>query len=216
MDVRTGAYTSKHAAYFENTRPEVRRQITGRGLRVIDVGCGTGALLAALRDEGKLAEGVGIEVDPRAAALAAARLDRVLEIDIESSALPDDIGLFDYIICADVLEHLVDPWSALAKLRQLLAPDGRFVISIPNVRHLTVLLALALRGRWDYVPEGILDATHLRFFTRATALEMVDRAGLTTHEVVPVIRGRKARLLQALSGGLLRDLVAFQYLIVAG
>src|SRR5262249_51763726 len=76
----------------------------------------------------------------------------------------------------DVLEHLRDPWSVLSWLRTLLAPGGRAVISIPNIAHWTSRRAL-LRGRFDYADHGLLDRTHLRFFTRASAAELAHRAG---------------------------------------
>jgi SAM-dependent methyltransferase len=82
----------------------------------------------------------------------------------------------DIIICADVLEHLRDPWTVLAWLRTLPAPGGRAVISVPNIAHWTARRAL-LRGRFDYTDFGLLDRTHLRFFTRATAAELARRAG---------------------------------------
>src|SRR5205823_7166679 len=103
------------------------------------------------------------------------------------AGVPPLEGGFDAIVCADVLEHLRDPAAALAAVRHALAPDGEVVISIPNVAHLWVRLSL-LAGRFDYAERGILDRTHLRFFTRRTLLALLARAGLAVDElrVTPV------------------------------
>ncbi|MBI3635244.1 MAG: glycosyltransferase [Candidatus Rokubacteria bacterium] len=95
-------------------------------------------------------------------------------------------GYFDCIVCADVLEHLMDPERTLAALLPALAPGGAIVASIPNVRHQDVLLDLLIHGRWQYQWAGILDATHLRFFTLAEIAGLLDRLGLRAEELVPV------------------------------
>jgi 2-polyprenyl-3-methyl-5-hydroxy-6-metoxy-1,4-benzoquinol methylase len=145
------------------------------GARVLDVGCASGYLAARLAARGCTV--TGVELDEAAAAAAAAHCERVITGDIESpetrGAIP---GGFDVVLLGDVLEHLVDPWEALAFVRSLLAPGGVVVTSIPNVAAWTVRLSL-LRGSFEYTDMGLLDRTHLRFFTRATAHELVRRAG---------------------------------------
>lgn len=150
------------------------------GARVLDVGCATGYLAAALAERG--CRVVGLEADPRAAAQARARGVEVVEGDVADAAvrarLPDDL---DAIVAADVLEHLRDPWSALAALRERLATGGVAVVSVPNVAHWTARRALA-RGRFDYADHGVFDRTHLRFFTRASAHELAARGGFAVAE----------------------------------
>jgi 2-polyprenyl-3-methyl-5-hydroxy-6-metoxy-1,4-benzoquinol methylase len=145
------------------------------GARVLDIGCASGYLAARLVARGCAV--TGFEVDPRSAALAEAHCERVIVGDLESphdrATIPDG---FDVVLLGDVLEHLVDPWHALRFVRGLVAPGGVVVVSMPNVAAWTVRLAL-LRGAWRYTETGLLDRTHLRFFTRRTAHELVRGAG---------------------------------------
>jgi SAM-dependent methyltransferase len=161
------------------------------GARVLDVGCATGYLAAELTRRGCVVDGV--EFDP-AAAEQARRPGRCREVvvgDLESPLTREAVEAMvgatkpDAILCADVLEHLRDPWSVLAWLRTLLACDGRAVISVPNIAHWTARRAL-LRGRFDYADFGLLDRTHLRFFTRASATELARRAGFAVRAERPV------------------------------
>lgn len=147
------------------------------GARVLDVGCATGYIAARLAARG--CSVTGFERDPRAAAVAEEHCDAVVVGDIEAEA--DRAALprgFDVVLLGDVLEHLVDPWTTLRHVRDLLARGGVAVASIPNVAAWTVRLAL-LRGRFEYTEMGLLDRTHLRFFTRATAHQLVRGAGFT-------------------------------------
>lgn len=152
-------------------------ELVGQARRVLDVGCATGYLGQALRQRG--ATVVGLEVDPEMAEEARLVLDEVVVADL-NQAPPSrhfDSGGFDAIVFADVLEHLLDPQAVLADAVSLLAEDGCVVVSLPNITHASMRLAL-LQGRWDYTDEGILDRTHLRFFTRASLAAMVEAAGL--------------------------------------
>jgi 2-polyprenyl-3-methyl-5-hydroxy-6-metoxy-1,4-benzoquinol methylase len=149
--------------------------------RVLDVGCATGYLAAELTKRGCTVD--GIEFDPIAAEQARAHCRAVVAGDVERETTRQAVermvaegGRPDAIVCGDVLEHLRDPWDVLAWLRTLLAPGGVAVISVPNIGHWTARRAL-LRGRFDYTDFGLLDRTHLRFFTRATAAELARRAG---------------------------------------
>jgi 2-polyprenyl-3-methyl-5-hydroxy-6-metoxy-1,4-benzoquinol methylase len=145
------------------------------GSRVLDVGCASGYLAALLTARG--CSVVGVERDPKAAAAAAPHCAEVILGDIEAPA--DRVRIpsgFDYVIIGDVLEHLVDPWSALSFLRGLLSPGGLVILSVPNVAAWPVRLGL-LSGRFEYTDTGLLDRTHLRFFTRKSAHELAHGAG---------------------------------------
>jgi 2-polyprenyl-3-methyl-5-hydroxy-6-metoxy-1,4-benzoquinol methylase len=150
------------------------------GARVLDVGCATGYLAAELSRRGCTVD--GIEVDPAAGEHARVHCREVVVGDLEAPFTHAEVQRMlagarpDVVICADVLEHLRDPWTVLAWLRTLLAPGGHAVISVPNIAHWTARRAL-LRGRFDYTDFGLLDRTHLRFFTRASAAELAHRAG---------------------------------------
>ncbi|MCW2982697.1 MAG: class SAM-dependent methyltransferase [Conexibacter sp.] len=150
------------------------------GARVLDVGCATGYLAAELTRRGCTVD--GIEFDPAAAEQARAHCRAVVAGDLEAPSTHAEVERMlagarpDVIVCADVLEHLRDPWAVLAWLRTLLAPGGRAIVSVPNIAHWTARRAL-VRGRFDYTEFGLFDRTHLRFFTRASAAELARRAG---------------------------------------
>jgi 2-polyprenyl-3-methyl-5-hydroxy-6-metoxy-1,4-benzoquinol methylase len=152
--------------------------------RVLDLGCFCGGTGRFLKRRFAGCEVIGIEMLEKAAAMAAEVYDRVHvgtleQLDFEKSGiLPQS---FDAIVAADVLEHLFNPWQALLRLRPLLAPGGALYVSLPNARNLKLLSEMA-RGRFDYAGAGILDVTHVRFFTRATAVEMLEQTGFVVDD----------------------------------
>jgi 2-polyprenyl-3-methyl-5-hydroxy-6-metoxy-1,4-benzoquinol methylase len=164
---------------YENPRAELQRHVPAGARRVLDLGCSTGWLAGALKQRGEV-EVVGIEREPAYAAIAEKRCDRVVVGDVED--VPPDLGRFDCLVAADVLEHLVDPWSALEAYVRLLDPGCRAIVSLPNAAHWTTFAALA-RGSWPRRPEGIHDATHLRWFTLRDAVELCEGAGLRVEHV---------------------------------
>lgn len=211
----------KAAGYYRHRRENISAFLDKGGHRLLDVGCGAGQFGAYLKQHGYAAEVVGIEKDPKAAEEATAHLDQVFRVDLNGTTISEllapagiETGSFDVVVCADVLEHLVDPWQTLSGLSEYLAPGGKVIASIPNVRHWSVWLPLLLKGRWDYTDAGIMDRTHLRFFTRATMRELFVMAGLDVVEDRPLIGG-KWRLLDTCSMHLLRELVAVQWVFVA-
>jgi SAM-dependent methyltransferase len=187
MVVALDTYVHSFADYHDHTRPELQRLIPPGARMILDVGCGAGGLGAALKRRGPV-EVIGVEADPDAAHAAAQVLDRVHVGDIEGLDLPYGPDTFDCIVVADILEHLRDPWVALKRLGPLLARRGRLVASLPNVRHWTVLRGL-LEGEWTYLPAGILDRSHLRFFTRTSGRALLEAAGLTVVEIHPLDSG---------------------------
>ncbi len=167
------------AAAYESVRPEIVALVPPGARRVLDLGCASGALGAALKGRGEV-EVVGVERDPAYAAEARERYDRVVEADVES--VPGDLGRFDCLVAADVLEHLVDPWTALRAYARMLDPGCRAVVSLPNVAHWSTFARLAA-GSWPRLPEGIHDATHLRGFTLRDAVALCEGAGLRVEHV---------------------------------
>jgi 2-polyprenyl-3-methyl-5-hydroxy-6-metoxy-1,4-benzoquinol methylase len=152
----------------------------GRGRRALDVGAADGFLAELLTRQGW--QVTALERDPAQAAKARGRCHEVIVADLDQAA-PRLQGSFDAIVYGDVLEHLIDPLPVLVALDRTLSPDGRVIVSVPNVAHLWVRLSLAL-GRWDYADRGILDRTHLRFFTRRTLRAFLRDAGLGVEEFV--------------------------------
>jgi 2-polyprenyl-3-methyl-5-hydroxy-6-metoxy-1,4-benzoquinol methylase len=146
----------------------------GQGRRLLDVGAADGLLSRHLTARGWKV--TGLEADPAAAAAGAAHCERMVVADLDE-AIPDLDGRFDAIVCGDVLEHLAQPARALRALAAALAPGGAAVVSVPNVAHLWMRLSL-LAGRFEYAERGILDRTHLRFFTERSLRALVGEAGL--------------------------------------
>jgi SAM-dependent methyltransferase len=154
------------------------------GSRVLELGPATGYMSHAFVGRG--CEVVGIEYDPGMAERAAAFCERMIVGDLDRLDLAAELGddRFDAIVSADVIEHLKDPLGALQRLRPFLKEGGRFVISIPNIAHGSVRLAL-LTGRFEYGDWGLLDSTHLSFFTRESFERTLDEAGLELVELRP-------------------------------
>lgn len=170
--------------YFEFDRPELVALVPPTARDVVDVGCGSGRLGAAIkaRQECRV---VGIEHNALAAATARTRLDLVVEGDAEAIDWPFAEESFDAVVCGDVLEHLRDPLAFLRRARTWLRPGGVLVASVPNVRHHSVVRGL-LAGDWTYEPAGLLDNTHLRFFTRREVEKLLFRAGFEIPRPIPV------------------------------
>ena len=144
---------------------------------VLDVGCANGATSAVLKERFGNPHVTGIELDPRSAAEAQGRLERVLTADALQGLelLAAEGKTFDLVLCGDVLEHLVDPWQALRLIRKL--TRGCAIVSLPNVAHYTTLWSLFAGKRWPYRDRGIHDRTHLRFFGAANLPELFADAG---------------------------------------
>lgn len=173
--------------YYDEPRPEVTSRIPESAKYILDVGCASGALGRLIKAERPLVEVRGIEPVPDQAERARKVLDDVM-VGQADDPLPNHWPRPDCIIFADVLEHLVDPWAVLERYRNILSPGGTIVASIPNVANRVVISGL-LRLRWDYAPFGILDRTHLRFFTRETALELFEKAGFSIQHVSRTLEG---------------------------
>lgn len=163
--------------YYLYSRPEVRALVPKSARRVLDIGCGAGALGAELKkDLG--CEVWGVEFQEDVAEQARARLDTVFSGDVFRLRDKIPAGGFDTVILADVLEHVIDGDGLLGIVKEALAPGGRLVLSLPNISHWSIVVGL-MQGQWEYTDEGLLDRTHLRFFTPASARAMLSRNGFT-------------------------------------
>ena len=209
--------------YFGRARMEALDHLPERVERVLELGCGTGATLAALRERLGNPPGLwlgGAEISEEAAAEAEKVTDRLWTGDVEGLTLDRDIepGSLDVILCLDVLEHLVDPWTMVRRLTPLLRPGGRLIVSLPNIRHWKFISGLLFRGDFHYRDAGLLDRTHLRFFVKETALELLSVGGLTPTAAVPTRPFEAPDMrwfLLKLSANRLEQLLVKQYLFVA-
>lgn len=192
--------------------------------RILDVGCGIGVFGEELKRR-RCTVVEGVEIVPEKAAEARTRLDTVWE-GCYGSSMPLPAGIYDTIVFNDVLEHMSDPTAALAWSLKLLAREGCVVASIPNIRHFPTVWKLAVQGQWNYTDQGILDRTHLRFFTRATIGKLFSEAGYRVIEIRGINRfgvssqdehrlWRYFKVLSALVPGKLRDMSYLQFAVVA-
>ena len=210
-------YGNKTAAYFAGARTEIAPLLPARAARVLEIGCGAGQTVRWLRETDRIERAWGVELFESAAVLAREHFEEVIVGDAES--LVDTVfegKRFDLILCLDVLEHMVDPWKFLLRVQRSLVPGGKLIISVPNIRCARVLWPLMMRGEWQYADDGILDRTHLRFFTRQSAIALASTSSLRVEQCIGSVRPntRLARL-DRWTRGWLRDFTSLQFLIVS-
>jgi len=155
--------------------------LISKDARVLDIGCGGGQLGAALRETGCVVDGIDVSLERL---VFRKYYNMVWEGDIESFEFNRHLGSYDIVIFSDVLEHLASAEPILRKINILLAHGGRIIISLPNVAFFINRWNLIL-GRWDYTDEGILDRTHLKFFTLLTSKRLIEDTGYQIHKIVP-------------------------------
>ena len=200
--------------YFSLERQIFKNKIQEKGVKILDIGCGTGSLgNYFIRTQDAIV--YGVEINRKVAEIAQENLTKVIYGNIELIDLPDDFTEFDYIIFGDVVEHLVDPFSLLEKVRQRLKQNGRIIITVPNIRYWKTLKQLVFFNRWDYASWGILDYTHLRFFTLPSIV-----SNLTMHNVIAaesnyVIQDRSiSHYINKATLGLFKSFLATHLLVV--
>lgn len=176
--------------YYAGINRDLLDQMPLTAQRILEIGCASGALGRAYLARNPAVHYVGVELCAEVASEAGRHLSEVIVGDIESPEMLRAIGEryaaapFDVLVCGDVLEHLSDPWTVLAQLRLRVTVGGACILCIPNVAHWSIVCQ-QLQGRWDYADAGPLARTHLRFFTRDTAADMVNAAGWTALDATP-------------------------------
>ncbi len=180
----------EETSYFSHRRSALVALVAGSNQTILELGCATGTVAEQLVERGTASAVDGVELDPAAAAAAATRMRRVYCADLNTFDMGALQSSYDVLIAADVLEHLIDPWGVLRGAVARVRAGGQVVASLPNIRYIKVVAALALHGEFQYVPEGVLDRTHLRFFTRKSITELFDGAGLHQIEVMRANSGR--------------------------
>lgn len=176
----------QRAHSYESSRPDVQSLVPIDARNILELGCSSGALGAAIKAR-QPARVHGVELSSDYSADARSRLDHVDQESVEaflSRGRPSDAP-YDCLIVADILEHLVDPWTALARAVELLSPGATVVMSIPNVLWGPGLWRVMRTGRWPRDPGGVFDADHLRWFGLEDALDLLRQSGLQPQKVVP-------------------------------
>jgi|GEM_PF-1362752 len=218
-------YSKKSENYYQGVNYSILNFINPRATYVLDIGCAQGNLGYLIKQ--KFGSRVfGIEAFAPAAEKAKTKLDKVYIGDIESFKFPFSEEMFDHIIFGDVLEHLYDPWGILSKVKPYLKKDGTIISSIPNVGHISVLTELLI-GKWTYRDSGLLDKTHLRFFTLSEIKKMFELCGYEVKQIdrIEVTNEFYNKLIISLKDCLesigvnrenfIEELVAYQYVIEA-
>jgi 2-polyprenyl-3-methyl-5-hydroxy-6-metoxy-1,4-benzoquinol methylase len=180
----------EHALLGEGpNRNRVFVDLAAQGRRILEFGCATGFLSRHLVERG--CKVTGVEIDAEAAEKARNWCERVLVADLNRPDWADGLSRdYDTILFGDVLEHLVNPENALRRASEFLVPNGRVIICLPNIAHWTIRASL-LMGKFEYTPTGILDVTHLRFFTPKTARKLIEDAGYRVISTHPILGGGK-------------------------
>jgi 2-polyprenyl-3-methyl-5-hydroxy-6-metoxy-1,4-benzoquinol methylase len=198
-------------SYFGTVRTDIAPLLRGSPRRILEIGTGAGVTLAWLKQRWPDAETIGVDGYAPAVAELEKNADRALLHDLEQP-LPD-LGRFDLILALDVLEHLREPVQVLRGLRERLNPDGAIIVSVPNVSHHKVIRGLIGR-KFEYADSGILDRTHLRFFTEQSTIELMRDAGLKiTDGLLNGLAGPKPKLINRATLGLIKHYLTDQYIV---
>lgn len=208
-------YTGKPDEYFSGERRDIVALLPADpAARILEVGCGSGGTGRAALAAGKAGHYAGIEIDPPSAERARRHLSAVLPGNAEEMDLSPIGDGFDALIMSEVLEHLVDPWRTLRRLADRLRPGAMVYASSPNVAQRAVIRDL-LRGRFAYQDHGVMDRTHLRWFTPDSFAAMFREAGFDAISIEPVGGFRpKAKLVNRLTAGRFRHLFMAQIMYV--
>lgn len=200
--------------YHSNLRNDVIAILPANLGRVLDLGGGKGVTAGALRQMGRASETVVVDLIDHDGAPG---VDRFYSGNLDDAAFVDGIlsreAPFDTILCLDVLEHLRDPWEIVSMCHDAISPGGHIAISVPNIRFVSVLAPLVFKGEFKYRSSGVMDRTHLRWFVKASATEMLSDAGFAVETVASNI-GERSRVLNAATFGMFRPFFEFQYLLL--
>lgn len=179
-------YKQKDTNYFEGARYDFVAELpVNQNARILEVGCSNGNTGALALADKKCGEYIGIDINENAIEKARSKITKAIAGDIEAMHLPWAEEYFDVLILSEVLEHLSNPWATLKKLHPYLKPGAIILASLPNVSHYRIILML-LKGQWNLTDDGIMDRTHLRWFTPKTFAELFETNGYTVDKIEPL------------------------------
>lgn len=208
------AFTDKNDEYYNFEKHRFIQLIPEGQNKILDLGCAAGRVGRKLRELKKASEVIGVEIFQPAAVEAAKHYDKVYVGDVENISL-DYKDFFDFVICGDIIEHFRDPWTMLNKINTFLKKDAFLISSVPNIRYWSIIKDLVIYGNWEYVNAGIMDQTHLRFFTRNTFINMLQRANYEIDHHEMIIYGNKKNFFNRLTLGLFEEFLGSQVLVIA-
>jgi 2-polyprenyl-3-methyl-5-hydroxy-6-metoxy-1,4-benzoquinol methylase len=174
MNMKIGNLLKKPNGYYENTREDMLKYIPTGTKTSLEFGCGSGGFSALVKDKFD-ADTWAVEINEEAAHEAEKKIDKVINSDASKSLNDIPNNYFDCIILFDILEHLLDPSALLCALKNKLSNKGVIIASIPNIRYYRTFVDLVIHGNWDYKEHGILDNTHLRFFTYKSIVKLLNQ-----------------------------------------
>lgn len=212
-------YEEKELGYYSNLREELLHFVPKNSNNVLEIGAASGDNLVYLKKNGIAKHVFGLELFKIDNSNQDSNLiDEFYIQDIESNIWGVDGKEFDVIICGDVLEHLVDPWKVVKKIKGLLSERGLLILSIPNIRNYKAFIKIFIKGDFGYEKEGLFDKTHLRFFCKKNLLTMLNEFHIekvTSTDFWEKSKYVKKKLLNIISLGLFKDLLVTQYIIIA-
>jgi 2-polyprenyl-3-methyl-5-hydroxy-6-metoxy-1,4-benzoquinol methylase len=202
--------------YYTNARPEMQELVPSTSKSILDVGCGEGLFGLGLKQKNGC-EVWGIEPDTEAAATAGKNLDKVFNNDFENAIQFLENKKFDTICFNDVLEHMPDPWQCLRQARNLLSNNGTIIASLPNVLYYHTFFNILIDKDWKYEQEGIMDKTHLRWFTQKSLRRMFEDCGYKVISIKGLSPAKtiKMTMLSLLSFGYFDEMKYPQFAVIA-
>lgn len=214
-------YNSKEDAYYAHTRKDILAYIPlVKEAKLLDIGCSGGNTLCYLKENKIISEGVGVDfMNLPGTNQQNPLIDKFIVADIQQQQLELPENYFDILLCADVLEHLHDPWGTLNYLKKFMKENALLVLSIPNIREYTAMYKILIKGNFQYAQSGILDKTHLRFFCKRNIEALVTGAGFRIETSAPSFKTcplqKKRKLLNKLTIGIWDEFLAQQYIVTA-
>jgi len=185
-DHKENAYKNKPDYYFSNARTDyVNSMPDNATAKILEIGCGAGSTGALALKNNKCDYYVGVEINSKVAALANEQISKVIVGDVENINFEWEDNYFDVLILSEVLEHLIDPWETIRKLLVFLKPGGLIMASTPNVSHYKIIKNLFL-GKWELTDSGVMDRTHLRWFTPYSFRNLFEQNGVVVKKLEPI------------------------------
>lgn len=203
--------------YYSSVRSEMLQFVPENCQRVLEVGCGEGGFISTVKKM-TAAEAWGVDISEESISIASEHIDKAICTDLteDMSILPNNY--FDAIFFNDVLEHIIDPESLLKDISSKLSSNGVVIASIPNFRHHKVLVMLLRDKDFKYEGAGVMDNSHLRFFTRKSMIRLFKTANYNIQSIVPINKSKSLRpvLIKLFTLGIIGNDISFlQYVIVA-